>query len=146
MLYFCILSLLLLVSCIIVSLMRASFQKLKYLPSGSDDENDFGFSFNKDVSLSLCLSSGINVGLSQAFVFLGVFVSIGNKHLSLCGSISLCLVSLVLVFLEHLGVSCSFFLYVLGDDSIRRDNILVIVFVKMGICMIGESCLRYDTS
>ena len=47
---------------------------LAYLPSGSDNEDDFGLSFDKDVSFGSCLSSGVNVSLSGSLVLLEVLL------------------------------------------------------------------------
>jgi hypothetical protein len=50
------------------------FFKVVYLPSGSDDEDDLGFSFNEDVSFGSGLSSGVNVGLGSSLIFLVILL------------------------------------------------------------------------
>jgi hypothetical protein len=50
------------------------FFKVVYLPSGSDDEDDLGFSFNEDVSFGSGLSSGINVSSFSSLILLEVLL------------------------------------------------------------------------
>ncbi len=121
-----------------------------YLPSGSNDESDLGFSFNKNVSLGLCLSPGVNIGLSGSLVGLKVLLSVGGEDLSLLNSVSFCLLSSLGEFLEHLSISGSLFLNVFWDNSTRTNkqwvNILRAWGLEWGFGAPSGTMLRYDTS
>ncbi len=121
-----------------------------YLPSGSDDEYNLGFSLNKNVALSLCLSPGVNVSLSDIMVSFQVLLSVSNEDLSLLNSVSLCLLSLLGEFLKHLSISSSLFLYVFWDHSTQLKKQLVKIcllrYLEWGPKGQMGAMLRYDTS
>ena len=89
---------------------------LDNLPSGSNDESDFGLGLNEEVSGSL----GVSLGLDDALLFGGVLLlvlfGVGEVYFSLFSSISLGGSSGLGAGLSDLGIACSLLLEALGDD------------------------------
>jgi len=90
--------------------------------SGSDNESDLGLVLNKEVTLSLSLSLGINKSLILSSVLLGVLFSVGSSSLSLLSSVFLSSISLSLQGSEKFGISGLLFLNVLRDYTCTKQN------------------------
>lgn len=103
-----------------IQLKNHSKAHLVYLPSGSDDESDFSFSGNVEISFSLSLSQRLNDISIFGLVLIVVFFSVGNELLSLFSSLLSFLISSILELLQQLGVSGLLLLNVLGDNSTEK--------------------------